>query len=513
MSTVALFTALFAALLCKILWTRSTSSSPLPPGPKGSLFFGNLQEISSKYQWRTFSAWRKTFGDIIYMNVLGRPIVVLNKFEHAHELMDKQGAIYSDRPRMVFLGEMVKLRSVTFIPYGDLWRRHRRLIQQYFNPRSVVSLRPHQVRSVHDLLEDLLQKPEDFYVKTKRYAASSILSATYGHQVALEDDPVMKLNTHSESVIVRPGAPGATLVDLFPALRFMPSFLPGGRLKRIAAEGKDALRNMIDKPFDMVKERRADGTAAFSLVSLMLDDYEQKGVVDELQYRTIKEVSGSLYRAGVGTSYTVLRIFILAMVLHPHVAKKAQEEIDRVIGSDRLPSFEDRDKDALPYIDCILKECLRWRPPFPLGIAHRAMKDGELEGKFIPKGSLIMPNIWQMMHDERNYTDPEAFLPERFMVTHEAASKAVLDPASAVFGFGRRICPGRHFAEASAWLAIASILAVFNLGPVLDDNGNKIQPDVIFTSGLHSAPEQFDCKIIPRSEKSVLLIKKAVSAY
>ncbi|KAH8104148.1 cytochrome P450-like protein [Phellopilus nigrolimitatus] len=141
------------------------------------------------------------------------------------------------------------------------------------------------------------------------------------------------------------------------------------------------------------------------------------------------------------------------------------------------------------------------------------MKDGELEGKFIPKGSLIMPNIWQMMHDERNYTDPEAFLPERFMVTHEAASKPVLDPASAVFGFGRRICPGRHFAEASAWLAIASILAVFNLEPVSDENGKKIQPDGIFTSGLHIEPEKFDCRIVPRSENSVCLIEKAVSAY
>ncbi|THH03724.1 hypothetical protein EW145_g6055 [Phellinidium pouzarii] len=422
-------------------------------------------------------------GDVIYMNALGKPFVVLNNIKHAQELMEKQGSVYSDRPRMV-----VKLRSVTLLPYGDLWRLQRRLLQQYLNPRAVTCLRPLQIDGVRSLLHDLLGKPQDFWAQIKMYSASTILSVAYGHHVKSEDDPLTKLIEKSRPVVFGPGAPGTTLVDLCPILRFLPSFLPGFRYKRLAAQGRDALQEVVEQPFDMVKKQRAVGNVTNpSLVSLMLDYYDQKGMDDESYLRSIKEVAGTLYRAGVGTTTGVLHTFVLAMVLNPKIAKKAQFELDYVTGGERLPLFEDR--DSLPYIDCIFKECLRWVPPFPLGIPHRAMQDGKINGKHVPKGSLIIPNIWHMMHDECNYTDPYKFFPERFMKTDDKTHR-VIDPASAVFGFGRRICPGRHFAEASIWLAIANILAVFDISPALDDNGREISPEANkFTRGATGSVE------------------------
>ncbi|EJC99756.1 cytochrome P450 [Fomitiporia mediterranea MF3/22] len=159
------------------------------------------------------------------------------------------------------------------------------------------------------------------------------------------------------------------------------------------------------------------------------------------------------------------------MLLQPHIAKKAQVELDKVIGNKRLPALQDR--DALPYIDCIMKECLRWRPPAPLGLPHRATQSGELKGRHIPKGSVVIANIWHMTHSERNYSHPDDFDPDRFMGVHPE-----MEPSAAVFGFGRRICPGRVFAEASLWLVIANILAVFDISPAADDQGNEILPQV-----------------------------------
>lgn len=121
------------------------------------------------------------------------------------------------------------------MPYGDLWRLHRRLMQQYLNSRAVVTFRPHQLRSTQSLLDDLLQNPNEFWKHIKRwvvllllhlikltedftvrFSASSVLSATYGYSVEPENDPLVKLNTHAEEVVVKPGPPGATLVDFFP---------------------------------------------------------------------------------------------------------------------------------------------------------------------------------------------------------------------------------------------------------------------------------------------------------
>ena len=80
------------------------------------------------------------------------------------------------------------------------------------------------------------------------------------------------------------------------------------------------------------------------------------------------------------------------MALYPEVQQKAQAELEAVIGSHRLPEFEDSKK--LPYIHAIIKECLRWQNVFTLGIPHRVMEEDEYKGYRIPKGSIVLGNIW-----------------------------------------------------------------------------------------------------------------------
>lgn len=80
------------------------------------------------------------------------------------------------------------------------------------------------------------------------------------------------------------------------------------------------------------------------------------------------------------------------MALHPDVQRKAQAELDAVVGLMRLPDFEDQ--RSLPYIEAIVKECLRWQNVFTLGLPHRLMQDDEYDGYYIPKGSIVLGNIW-----------------------------------------------------------------------------------------------------------------------
>ncbi|EJD04922.1 cytochrome P450 [Fomitiporia mediterranea MF3/22] len=533
------------AILIASLRLSSGRHFNLPPGPKGDFATGNLHVMLSKYQWMKYAEWSKTFGDIIYFTIVGRPVIVLNKFEHAHELLDKHSASYSDRPPMDYIVKMylvsypsnsepidwsicrVRFRSATFMPYGDTWRLYRRLMQQYLNPRAVLALRPMQTKCVHDLLQDLLTEPNDFWRNIKRFAASAVLSATYGYQVKPKDDPIMNLHEHSESAIGLRGPYGTMAADLFPFLQYIPSFLPGASFKRRALKARVVAQEISDYPYKIVQEQRITGTAVPCLLTYMLDGYEQQGIDDKERFEAIKNVCGAMYRGGVGSTSTVIYTFFLAMVLYPEFAKKAQNDLDAVLGGERLPTFDEQ--ESLPYINCILKECLRcvvlcllyplnrarqnirWNPPFPLAIAHRAMRDGELEGKYIPKNSMIMPNVWRMMHDERNYDDPMTFNPDRFIESGKVAS-SILDPRMAVFGFGRRVCPGRHFAEADIWLTMASILTVFNILPALDEKGCEIIPAPEFTSGLNSRPMEFACHIVPRSDKAASLVTSARDA-
>lgn len=121
-------------------------------------------------------------------------------------------------------------------------------------------------------------------------------------------------------------------------------------------------------------------------------------------------------------------------MLNPSVQQKAQEELDHIIGRDRLPDFSD--KGSLPYLEAVYKEVLRWFPNAPLGIPHATTKEDEYKGIRIPKGSICFPNAWAMARSNKVYgPDPEVFRPERHLVTD---SERPLDPSNFVFGFGRR---------------------------------------------------------------------------
>jgi len=123
------------------------------------------------------------------------------------------------------------------------------------------------------------------------------------------------------------------------------------------------------------------------------------------------------------------------MVLNPDVMKKAQEELDRVVGKEQLPGFSD--KDSLPYIDALVKELLRWNPPAPISIPRRVTQDDVYRGLFIPAGATVIENIWAVFRNPDIYPDPEAFNPDRFLKDGET-NPLVFNPEDRVFGSGRR---------------------------------------------------------------------------
>ncbi|KAH9929347.1 cytochrome P450 [Fomitopsis serialis] len=197
------------------------------------------------------------------------------------------------------------------------------------------------------------------------------------------------------------------------------------------------------------------------------------------------------------------------MVLHPDVYQKAQAEVDRVIGRDRLPTLAD--KDALSYIDCVVKEVYRWNPPVPLGIPHHLTEDDEYQGFDLPRGTGVIANLWSMSRSEDVYGDPDIFRPERFL-DPGLPDPEISDPRNIVFGHGRRICPGRLFAEASVFLAMSNIIATLDINKARDDMGMDVTPEACFLSGFISYPRDFACSITPRSPEAASLVANMVAS-
>ncbi|PCH42020.1 cytochrome P450 [Wolfiporia cocos MD-104 SS10] len=194
-----------------------------------------------------------------------------------------------------------------------------------------------------------------------------------------------------------------------------------------------------------------------------------------------KCVTGILYATGSDTSVSALESFFLAMSLYPEIQRKAQAELDLIIGPGRIPTLSDRSQ--LPYIDALIQEVHRWNPVVPLGLPHKVSQDDTYDGYFIPANSTIIVNIWAILHDPTIYPDPMEFRPERYLVNkddRESIGQVNPDPHLYAFGFGRRRCPGITLAEDLIFMAITATLTVFDIGKAIGPDGLPIEPQVEF---------------------------------
>jgi len=190
------------------------------------------------------------------------------------------------------------------------------------------------------------------------------------------------------------------------------------------------------------------------------------------------------------------------MTLHPECQERAQKEIGALLDGSRLPEIGDR--ESLPYVECLIQETHRWLNITPLGIPHLVAEDDIYKGMFIPKGSLIFANTYGISRNESTYHDPASFNPNRYLPRSEGGHE---EPhPQAIFGFGRRICPGRYFADASIFLAITTILALYNVKKAVGPDGNEITPEVGMVSGITSHTKPYRSVLQLRNEKAKKLL-------
>ncbi|KAI6039862.1 CyP450 monooxygenase [Pisolithus marmoratus] len=457
MQSAQVFYALLAAAAVlavrkHLLWRRNNPAGlPLPPGPARPPVVGSLFAIKDiGTQWLTFAEWSKKYGDVIYLEILGSPILVLHSEEVVQELLDKRSQNYSDRPQVPMVTLMGWEFNVGFLRYGASWRKHRKAMHQALNPQAMLNYRDIQPNQVRQLAQNLLEVPESMEEHIRTFTASTIMTVVYGYKMAPRNDLFASIADRVSGMLTNSFFPGAALVNAFPVSGF----------KKFARECRRLTRELLDKPYDFVQKQRAEGIAPHSVVLEMLERSEEEGV--------IKSVAGTTY------SSSVLSAFVLAMLKFPSVQKKAQAEIDRVTGGLRLPDFTDR--PPMIYLEATYREVLRWCQVTPLGVPHMTTDNDVYNGYFIPKGGCILA----MTHNEEKYPDPMRFMPERFIAKDGSLTD---DTGEIQYGFGRRICVGKYFAEASVWIAMVTILAAFNVNKAKDQFGNDIDVEPEFTPG------------------------------
>ncbi|GAW21489.1 hypothetical protein ANO14919_110100 [Xylariales sp. No.14919] len=480
----------------------------LPPGPKGLPIVGNILDLPAKgeREWEHWLKHKDVYGPISSVTALGITFVIIHSAELALELLEKKSLIYSGRPNFVFADMIGWAETTPLLQYNKKHRLSRKQTHTFVGTQSAAG---HylglQEMEAHRFLFRILQEPDLFLQHLRTEAAAIILKATYGYTVEPhKPDPLVELADTSMAQFSAAITPGAWPVDVFPALKHVLDFVPGYGWKKLVRSQQDQLKEFSQRPLKFAEKRIAHGIQEKTFVQDFLA--ERGDTLTEEDHDSLKWSALAIYGGGADTSPTALASFFLAMSIFPDVQRKAREEIDRVVGSDRLPTFSDRDN--LPYINAIVKETWRWHPVTPLSVPHATDAEDIVNGYRIPKGAIILPNVWWFTHDPAVYPDPSAFNPSRFMGPNPAA-----DPTDHIFGYGRRICPGRYLAISAVWITIAQTLAAFEISKGLDENGVEIEPAVRFQPSVISRPEDFKATIKPRSPQHEALIRQSEELY
>ncbi|KAG2738465.1 cytochrome P450 [Suillus brevipes Sb2] len=485
------FLACVGVYLAKRVFTKK-NLAPYPPGPAGWPLIGNVLDIPRIKPCLTFAEWGEKYGDIMHVQVLGQHIIVLNSVKTAMEMLDNKSAVYSDRPVFPMGGELVGFKdALPFLSYGDRFLRYRKILHRAIGNRAAVGeyLQIEEAET-RRFLKRVLAKPDQLQEHVRHTAGAIILRISYGYQVKESNDPFIGLADRAMDAISQATTPGAFMVDILPLLAYVPVWFPGAGFQRMAREWRETLEEMVSAPHKLVKDQMAAGVAPMSFTSNLLEGCDVSAEEDHI----VKWSAFSLYGGGADT---------VAITAFPDLQKKAQAEIDAVVGPDRPPSFADR--NSLPYIEALVKEVFRWNVVSPTGFPHRVTEDDVHDGYYIPKGSMVLSNIWSMLNDQGTYAKPSQFNPERFLAND--GKEPEIDPRTICFGFGRRICPGLHLADASIWISAAMSLAVFDISKIVE-NGIEITPEFEPSLSSISHPKPFKCSIKPRSATALGLIQQ-----
>lgn len=442
------------------------------------------------------------------LSIAGQEHVILGKESVANDLLRERGTIYSDRYLAIAATQLLcDNMFMLFLPYGESWRRSRRFMHHVTMSSVAATYRSEQTIEATRMLRDMLREPKDYQAIFERFSVGIGMRLLYGQRLESGHDEDCRRILGIVHELERVGSPGAYLVDVFPWMLHIPNFL--APWKRDLTD-----RRVKDEAFfvDLVDRARKDmaaGKQTKSFARTWLESKEKWGLSD----REVAWMLGSVFDASATSTSSAVMSFVLAMVRNPAWFAKLQEEVDRVVGPDRLPTMDDIPN--LPLVRACVKETLRFYPVTAGGFPHKLTQDDVYKGYFLKAGTIVHPVQWAIQRDPELYPDPDVYNPGRWL---DPAFPTYKEPLTvypnlvgySAFGHGRRLCQGISIADASSNIQVALLAWGSSIGKAKDSKGKEITPPLYdFSVGFNVAPSQFDFTLVPRSSERTEVIERA----
>ncbi|PKA63091.1 Flavonoid 3'-monooxygenase [Apostasia shenzhenica] len=468
-----LFSFLLACLLVAGAGRKGSRSSrrlPLPPGPKGWPFLGNLPQLGPKPH-QTFHALSKTHGPLLHLRLGSLHAVVPSTADLAEKLL-RNDMKFINRPKNSGAEHIAyNYQDLGFTPYGPRWRMLRKLCAQHlFSARALDELQHVRRREVAAFVRRLAAAggpPVDVSREVAACVVNALAQLLVGRRV-FDDDAGEDAREFKDMVTELMYLAGSFNVgDFVPWLRWLD------------LQGLEARMKKLHRKFDgfldgVIADHPASGSAAAGedvripaardLLSVLIelkDDADGDG--GKLTNIDIKALLQNIFAAGSDSTSITSEWALAELIRHPDVLSRAQEELDAVVGCGRLVS--ESDLPNLPFLQAVVKETFRLHPPGPLSVPRIAVEDCEVDGYLIPKGATLLPNIWAIGRDPAAWPDsPLEFRPDRFITGggHEGVDVKGHHFGLLPFGAGRRMCVGLNLGLRMVHLMTATLVHSFN---------------------------------------------------
>lgn len=421
-----------------------TVSSPLSPQD-------GLKELS------------KVYGDIFSIFVGPQLMVVLTGYDVVRDALSNHAEVFSDRPEISLVTIITKRKGIVFAPYGPMWRTNRKFCHSTLRSfgfgklslepciREGLSMIKTELRS---LSESAGASGVDLTPLISSAVSNVISSMSLGqrfHHQDQEFQTMRELMAHGLEISI---SISILLVNIFPWLYYLPCGIYR-ELRHVVVHITAFLKKIIARHSATLDPNNPRDFIDMYLVEMQA----QKGDVSEecrFSEDDLFYIIGDLFIAGTDTTTNSVLWSILYMCLYPDVQEKVQKEIDAVVGRDRVPSLTD--KGSLPYTEATIMEVQRMAVVVPLSIPHMASETTEFRGYTIPKGTVIIPNLWSVHRDPSVWENPDDFNPARFL---DEEGKLLRKECFIPFGIGRRVCMGEQLAKMEIFLMFTSLIQAF----------------------------------------------------
>ncbi|KAI6184603.1 hypothetical protein M3Y97_00614200 [Aphelenchoides bicaudatus] len=445
-----------------------------PKGPWPLPGLGNILSLSKCERWEDkLLEWREKYGNTYTYWMGPMPIVAVNDYKTAVDMFVKDGDLYTERVTFKTFAEATRGGTYGVIDTsGELWKQQRRFTLRVLRDFGLAKnkMQERVLEEMQAICENVNRDIEagveehNFHKHTDLATGSVINSIVCGYRFSAngKEEEFYKMKRITEKMMEQFSDP---LLNMAISSSFFINFpLIKPKYQAVLALFEDLkafLGGIID---DHIKNNDySNEIEAQDYIDAFLSEMHRANERAEPHYFSkiqLMNVVFDLWFAGQETTSSTMTWGLAYIIRHPEVQKRMQDEMDKAIGSDRMITVSD--KPSLPYTQAVVLEIQRMANIVAINLPRKASRDVEINGKVIPQGTIIIPQISVIMADHKVFKDPKEFNPSRFI-----DKNGNFKPADEVipFSIGKRQCLGEGLARMELFLFTANIINQYKLSP------------------------------------------------